>query len=70
MKDTELKPCPFCGGRAEPRNYVDRCVPSHSVAYVRCIECGAETTSYTDNKGNFEYMHNAIKAWNRRTSNG
>lgn len=37
MKETELKPCPFCGGKAEIKKgkayYID-------AVYVHCTECG------------------------------
>jgi Lar family restriction alleviation protein len=47
----ELKPCPFCGGKAEMKGVV--------VAYVKCSNCKAET-------GCYEKEDEAAGAWNRR----
>lgn len=61
---SELKPCPFCGGKA--RLFVDGGVR------VVCSKCYVGTMSLTDNI--VEYESNAvetvIKAWNRRADNG
>lgn len=43
MNNTELKPCPFCGGKVELVNYVERFVPAHSAAYIRCTKCNTRT---------------------------
>ena len=55
----ELKPCPFCGGKA--RLFVNGGVR------VICSKCYAGTKSLTDNMG---YESNAVEtvveAWNRR----
>lgn len=58
----KLKPCPFCGGKAE---FYATCM---DYAYVKCRECGART-------GNIELSYEyatkdvAIEAWNRRVTN-
>lgn len=52
----DLKPCPFCGGRA---NLEDLGWPHH----VYCTECGAKVTSCKfEKEGELE----AIEKWNRR----
>lgn len=52
----KLKPCPFCGGKAELL-----IVPGNITKWVvRCTKC------YTNN-GTFVLDHDAIEAWNRRT---
>ena len=50
---TELKPCPFCGGKAEFRG------GSSTTPYIRCKECGGRTMSSYDSA-------KLIAAWNRR----
>jgi len=53
---TELKPCPFCGGEAEPFNPFGNI---NGPWYVRCSDCG----------GSIRFEHTeaeAIAAWNTR----
>lgn len=55
MSDTELKPCPFCGGRAvlqENNHYTD-------VWSAMCRNCYSESDRY-------HTIESAIEAWNRR----
>lgn len=47
----EIKRCPFCGGNAV--------IQGITVVWVKCLECGAETTGFRDEE-------EAIDAWNRR----
>lgn len=60
---TELKPCPFCGGKA--RLFVN------SGVRVICSKCGVSTKILTDK---LECSSNAVETvigeWNRRTDNG
>lgn len=62
MKETELKPCPFCGGEAVI--HVDNGVR------VICRECGAMTKCLVDSYSQGKPQGSAIKAvvtvWNRR----
>lgn len=56
---TELKPCPFCGGKAEVVPYsVYGKVKSY---FVNCLKCGCQIRDYTSKQ-------NAEKAWNRRAN--
>lgn len=60
MKNVKLKPCPFCGGTADYRQYMGGAV------YVECRKC--RTTSDVFNSTDF-YDLNCIaasEAWNRR----
>lgn len=52
--NTELKPCPFCGGKADIHQAYD------SSYCVQCNVCGA-TTLYNSKK------FVVIRKWNRRT---
>ena len=59
----ELKPCPFCGGKAVV--HIDDGVR------VMCRECGAMSKclvdGYSQGKPNGGALETVIKAWNRRT---
>ena len=54
----KLKPCPFCGGKAELWEYRDLDEVSY---YIGCTTCGAQT-KYTDSEDL------CIEAWNRRAT--
>lgn len=68
----ELKPCPFCGGKAEHLycydsniGYIYSNIPwgdNGEMHVIRCKKCDAETTRYKTQKGCFN-------AWNRRVDN-
>lgn len=49
----ELKPCPFCGGKAE--------LLVTGTYWYRCTDCGAETECDPD-------KNSAASLWNRRSS--
>lgn len=72
MKGKELMPCPFCGGTAvsvqkiEP--YLYRPVKNHPFSVV-CWECDLFFGYDDDYGGMFDTEAEAIKAWNRRTTN-
>ena len=54
---TELKPCPFCGGKIEKVN-----APMMNTVMFVCHKCGADVCFY-----GAEHEPKATKAWNRRT---
>ena len=56
----ELKPCPFCGGKAEYRPAGGL---SDAYGYVRCENLCCEQHWYSKEK-------EAIEAWNRRAEDG
>ena len=59
QEEEELKPCPFCGGKAECDYFGGYCV------YIICRTCGAKTnTQYVDSKE--VGVLNATSAWNTR----
>ena len=51
--EPELKPCPFCGGKAVLHN------PAPNKTWVTCTECCCETMLYV-------FKDTAINAWNNR----
>ena len=69
-KETELKPCPFCGGKAT----VEKCSQNegmdgnHSIWIVHCIMCSARITVSADNfYGLIPFTkEEAIAIWNKR----
>lgn len=66
---TELKPCPFCNGRAELKHYIIKGYEPGRVYYVECSKCGQTvvkgrfiTTGHSDKWA----INKAIEAWNTR----
>lgn len=58
----ELKPCPFCGGKA-------RLFVSNGVRVI-CHKCGATTRILVDSERvETNAVENVIKSWNRRKNN-
>lgn len=79
MTDQELKPCPFCGGKAIHRYHIRRVMTGESDSYGRptteilthedsvlCTnyECSASIIKYSD--GLYGNQGATIKLWNRR----
>lgn len=65
MKETELKPCPFCGGRAKLiENHI---IGGNDNSLVKCELCGVRTPAY---EVSVKYCPNdeATKTWNRRAN--
>ena len=58
----KLKPCPFCGGKAEVRT------DENEEYYVSCTKCFTLVGYCTDTWGEYETETEAIEAWNRRAS--
>lgn len=74
--DTDLRPCPFCGGdpyiESNHRAFIKG--KSTKVAYVRCRKCNARTARFelekfgcTSHSAEAERL--AMEAWNRRVGN-
>lgn len=62
--ETELKPCPFCGGMASVGGYVYEIGASEYTTHdAECNDCHATTFEYPTEE-------EAIEAWNRRTKDG
>lgn len=69
-----LKPCPFCGGKARleksSRGFIEG--KSTRIAYVYCLECNARSPRFKlEDFGSTSHSMKAnelaIEAWNRRT---
>ncbi len=78
LKPPKLRPCPFCGGKAEICEVPDMggWVVGHE---VRCSECNTSTRSYSTDIAYIEYAENAFcstdkllacRAWNGRPKKG
>lgn len=55
----ELKPCPFCGGKAGTVRRWQSGDGTGKDIWIRCENCGMETIRYDTDE-------DAIAAWNRR----
>ena len=62
MTDTDLLPCPFCGGTASTWMGIDK-YNNKCVWGVDCDICDCSLT------GPYDTKDEAIEAWNRRGSN-
>lgn len=62
MDEIKIKPCPFCGGKAEIKRYVEF---AFEQAYVECTDCGARTRMIDPS---LKYCANdkAAELWNNR----
>lgn len=62
--DKELKPCPFCGGKAEYFEERIYFVPFRNVPWkgVRCTNCGCVIIDTDKNK----CPNDVMNIWNRR----
>lgn len=62
MKETELKPCPFCGGEAKLGTYTQCMAKAYSVICKNKFCRGRARQIKRDKE-------KAIEAWNRRSDN-
>ena len=49
VNDTELKPCPYCGGKGEIKSFVNEPVVGVTLWSATCTRCGAQMRFTTDN---------------------
>lgn len=62
MSDIKLKPCPFCGGKAE---FIEGCITCKTTIAVRCTNCNVKTESHPESV-NYCAREIAMTEWNRR----
>lgn len=62
MRETKLKPCPFCGGEAKVIRIENYHTNSYSF-FATCLVCGAEMPRIS------RTTQQAREAWNRRIEN-
>lgn len=72
---TELKPCPFCGGKAylekQHRAFIGG--ETTKVCFVRCLKCNARSgrykiSDYGKTSHSWEAREKAVEAWNSRAN--
>lgn len=63
----ELKPCPFCGGKANLHTTVRN--RFYVSAYIMCDKCGSSSRYFDDNENDGTFIFKAIKEWNMRADN-
>ena len=66
MKQEELKPCPFCGEKAEVSSGR---FDGKDTSYVMCTRCGSRGEFFFVSS-RYASAEKAIKAWNRRVQDG
>lgn len=63
IEHEELKPCPFCGGKAEIHYISIGIIRKRTGCYVKCELCRASSgAEFDENK--------VAEKWNRRTDDG
>lgn len=63
----ELKPCPFCGGKAE-RKESYKITGSGRLIPQYCIKCGYERCGLYVVTCNRDTVEEAVEIWNRRVT--
>lgn len=63
MAKYELKPCPFCGGKA-------RLIYVYQMSVVKCPKCKTLGKAFPDYYEQGDGKEKAIEFWNRRADNG
>lgn len=65
IERTDLKPCPFCGGKAEIRRGGKGNASAPEMSWVACTRCGARTEAWTVS-ASYASDEMAVNSWNRR----
>lgn len=61
----DLKPCPFCGGKASMYDQYETKFTRHYIE-VSCQSCGASMLDFNKD----HCLYDVIRAWNRREKDG
>ena len=59
-----LKPCPFCGGKAERSCIAKKKIPTGFYMQIYCTECDAKVSASAQDAS--DVVNKAIAAWNTR----
>lgn len=62
----DLKPCPFCGGKAAIYATTTNTIPYHCKHFCYCTKCNSSGKSFEDRKNDGSSVFEAIEAWNMR----
>ena len=62
----DLKPCPFCGGKAKIVTGMSASFPKRPTAYIGCEICRASTRIVLDLEWDGSFIWKAIELWNER----
>ena len=62
---TELKPCPFCGGKAEIRTGGNDGFHAPKLVFAQCTKCGAKTANVPIS-ADYAANKEAADVWNQR----
>ena len=63
---SDLKPCPFCEGKAKMVTSITRSLPNYPSAYIVCEICRASTQCVADLKQDGSFILKVIELWNER----
>ena len=69
MPYKELKPCPFCGGKAGMSHGITE-LSFERYCFVSCEKCHSKSANYFIRRHGEKYECKATEAWNRRAKNG
>ena len=63
---SDLKPCPFCGGKAKIVTYITNSLPNYPSAYIVCDICRVSTRRVDDLQRDGSFILKVIELWNER----